>query len=73
MDKKTLETTLEMSKTAKIGDEDVVLHCDDILSSIRTRDDVSEIDFNVNEFDFSTLQDGGAKGLCFGKDRRFVL
>ncbi len=58
------------SKTAKIGDEVVHLYCDDILSSIRTRDNVSEACFHPSEFDFKSLEGGGAKGRSLTNEIR---
>jgi hypothetical protein len=65
-----------MSYTATIGGEVVSLYCNDVLSALRTQDSVDESLFQTNEFDFSTLADGGAKGgskMQFTKNKRFLV
>ncbi len=65
-----------MTLTATIGGEVVSLYCKDVLSALRAQDSVTESLFHTNQFDFSTLADGGAKGgskMQFTKDKRFLI
>jgi hypothetical protein len=65
-----------MTNKATIGGEVVNLYCEDVLSTLRTQDGVVESLFQTNEFDFSTLADGGAKGgskMQFTKNKRFFV
>jgi hypothetical protein len=65
-----------MAGEAEIGGEKVKLYCEDVLSPLRTLDSVDETLFQKDQFDFSTLVDGGAKGgskMQFTKNKRFFI
>ena len=54
----------------------VNLYCKDVLSALRMQDSVTESLFQTNQFDFSTLADGGAKGgskMQFTENKRFLI
>jgi hypothetical protein len=65
-----------MTHTAAIGGEVVSLYCSDVMSALRRQDSVTESWFQTNQFDFSTLADGGAKGgskMQFTENKRFLI